>query len=159
MLLNYLCYNGISSRGYTIDDGPKGGRRALRLAAGGGVNFTLSADPDNPEITIVTFTPSSSESVARLTKTASFTVDQLGQLSAPLYFIDATAGNMVITMPSTTLNKNKYQFIRIDKSRNTVKFVGALGTERFGGDGFDTFLFMKQAEDFEFFTDYTDWFI
>ena len=149
---------GYEANDIQFSDDALGLGRALRLAATNGGNIRFSQDSDNADITIATFEPGSTDPIDRVIRTNSFTVGALGEIQAPLIFINAAA-NMVVTMPDPTANNNKYRFIRIDDTAYTVQFIGYNGTERFGGPGFDSFLYMKQAEDFEFVTDYTDWFI
>jgi len=149
---------GYQANDIQFSDDALGLGRALRLASNDGRNITFSQDSDNADITIVTYEPGTYEKTNRVVRETSFTVDALGEIQAPLYFINATA-DMVITMPSTVANDKKYRFIRIDDSAYTVTFRGTLSTERFGGVGADTTLEMYQGDDFDFVTDYTDWFL
>lgn len=150
---------GYETNDIQFSDDALGLGRALRLTAPPDLEVNFSQDSDNADITIVEYVSAGTATIDRIDITSNRTIDQLGQLSAPLYFVDATAGDIVITMPSTINNKKKYRFIRIDNSSYSVTFIGALGTERFGGIGASTFLEMFHAEDFDFVTDYLDWFI
>ena len=130
--------------------------RALRLTAESNVRCSFSQDSDNADITIVTFEPSDNESVNRVIKTADFEVGRIGDIQAPLYIIDATAGDIIVTMPLTAANDKRYSFMRIDESANNVTFVGIIGTEKFSGSS-SMNIFYPEA--FELFTDYANWFI
>lgn len=57
------------------------------------------------------------------TKTADFTPNS----AAAIYLIDATAGNIVVTLPAARLAPHSaYQFIRTDAGSHTVTITGAV---------------------------------
>jgi hypothetical protein len=138
-----------------FNDDALGIGRALRLVADPNTRISFSQDSDNADITIVTYSPGESTTVSRLIKTSSFEVGRAGEVQAQFYLIDASAGNIDITMPLTALNDKIYSFVRIDGSANTVTFLSAIGTEDF--DGIPGSYNMMPSQTLDWFTDYTNW--
>lgn len=152
---------GYEANDIQFSDDALGLGRALRLSAPPDLSLVFSQDSDNADITIVTYEPNGTRTINRETITSSinFGIQPVAVPTAPLYFVDATSGNITITLPPTTTNKEAYRFVRIDNSVNTVTFVGFLGTELFNGAGGTLSLDMFSGDDFEFITDYIDWFL
>ncbi len=144
---------GYEANDIQFSDDALGLGRALRLTMNAGFRATFSQDSDNADITVVTYDPGYTDPVDRVVKTSSFTVGALGEIQAPLFIIDATAGNIVITMPRTLLNNNRYTFIRIDNTSNTVTFQGYDGIETFNWPGW-----LKYGDSVTLLTDHTNWF-
>lgn len=152
---------GYEANDIQFSDDALGIGRALRLVPPPDLTIAYSQDSDNADITIVTYEPNGTRTISReaITSSINFGIQPVAVPTALLYFVDATSGNITITLPPTAANNEAYRFIRIDDSANTVTFVGFLGTERFGGAGGGLFLNMLSGEDFDFVTDYLDWFI
>jgi len=152
---------GYEANDIQFSDDALGLGRALRLSAPPDLSLSFSQDSDNADITIVTYEPNGTKTIERtvITSSVNFGIQPVAVPAAPLYFVDATSGNIIITLPPTATNKETYRFIRIDDSANTVTFVGFLGTELFSGVSGTLSLDMFTGDDFEFITDYTDWFL
>ena len=144
---------GYEANDIQFSDDALGIGRALLLTMNTGFRAAFSQDSDNADITVVTYEPGYTDPVDRVVKTSSFTVGALGEIQAPLYIIDATAGNIVITMPQTALNNKRYTFMRIDNTSNTVTFQGYDGIETFNWHGW-----LRYGDSVMLVTDYTNWF-
>ena len=150
---------------YVVDDiqfGEKalGIGRALRLTKADGTPPIITYDIDNPEISIVEIAQSGDsltvDVVDRVHRTASFEVDMLGEIQAPVYFIDASLADIIITMPLTAANKKRYTFIREDLTNNKVTFVGKLGTELFVDKPTEK---LVKGETVVWITNFVNWYI
>jgi hypothetical protein len=117
---------GYEANDIQFSDDALGLGRALRLSAPPDLSLSFSQDSDNADITIVTYEPNGTKTIERtvITSSVNFGIQPVAVPAAPLYFVDATSGNIIITLPPTITDLGgglaTVNFRDISDTKNTV---------------------------------------